>query len=352
MNSYKWIFSKVSIERNKPENLKNNDNYLFNNEYIRKFNKPYYRKIKKINLINGKLKKYNYIRVYNAHWRMSKYKLKHLIKFFIQDLSDLVNYFLSQQSENHYQKVTIEKASWVVDQKSWKYFHWFCDVSQRIELIKDFLDEYPIIIYQELLNFDYISSTLESNKIPYITVSKDTNYFIKNLLLTSHVFDSGNFKVDFIQNVREKYSGSYIENLNDVPQSKIWMSRQNSKFRKLTNFDDVRLILKKYNYQIINTEKLAFKDQIKIYTSSKVIGGLHGGGLTNMLFMKSGSFVFEVRRNKDSKNNCYFSLANSLDHKYYYTLANSETDDMFLSDCTVDCKKLEETLIEIEEKIS
>ena len=102
-----------------------------------------------------------------------------------------------------------------------------------------------------------------------------------------------------------------------------------------------------------NSDKVqTFKDQIKIYTSSKVIGGLHGGGLTNMLFMKSGSFVFEVRRNKDSKNNCYFSLANSLDHKYYYTLANSETDDMFLSDCTVDCKKLEETLIEIEEKIS
>ena len=137
MNSYNWIFSKITIERNKPENIKNNDNYLFNNEYIRTFNKPYYRKIKKINLVNGKLKKYNYIRIYNAHWRMSKYKLQHLIKFIIQDLIDLVNNFLFQQSEYNFEKAEIEKASWVLDQKSWKYFHWFGDVSQRIELIKE-----------------------------------------------------------------------------------------------------------------------------------------------------------------------------------------------------------------------
>jgi len=352
MNSYKWSFSKIRVERNKPQNLTSNDDYLFVNEFIRKFKRPYYRKVQNINLINGKLRKYNYIRVHNSHWRMSKYKLKHLIKFFMQDIYDLVDNILSQQSDYNYEKVVIEKASWVLDQKSWKYFHWFCDVSQRIELINDFLDDYPIIITDDLLNFEYVNSILESNKIPYIVANKDTNYFIKNLLLTSHVFDSGNFKKDLIKNVRKKYTSSYPEILNEAPTTKIWMSRQNSKFRKLTNFDEVRIILKKYNYQIINTEKLAFKDQIKIYTSSKVIGGLHGGGLTNMLFMKKGSFVFEVRRSKDTRNNCYFSLANSLDHKYYYMLADSETDDMFLSDCTLDCKDLEDTLIEIDKQIS
>ena len=62
--------------------------------------------------------------------------------------------------------------------------------------------------------------------------------------------------------------------------------------------------------------------------------------------------VFEVRRSKDTRNNCYFSLANSLDHKYYYMLADSETEDMFLSDCTLDCKDLEDTLIEIDKQIS
>ena len=140
MNSYKWSFSKVIIKRNKPENFKNNDDYLFKNEFIRKFKRPYYRKVQNISLINGKLRKYNYIRVHNSHWRMSKYNLKHLIKFFIQDISDSIHNILSQQSDYYFKKEVIEQASWVLDQKSWKYFHWFCDVSQRIELINDFLD--------------------------------------------------------------------------------------------------------------------------------------------------------------------------------------------------------------------
>jgi len=352
MNLYKRLFFKVRIERNKPENLKNKDNYLFENEYIRKFKKPYLKKIQNINLINGKLKKYNYIRVHNSHWRMSKYRPKHLVKYFIQDLFNLLKNILLEKPDYPIEKTNIEKASWVLDQKSWKYFHWFCDVSQRIELIDDFLDDYPIIIYEELLKFDYITSILESNKIHYIPVKKDTNYFIRNLLIASHVFDSGNFKKDLIERIRKKYTSSNTMHSNEAKIKKIWMSRQNSKFRKIINFDEVQLLLEKYNYQIVDTEKLSFNEQIKIYNSSKVIGGLHGGGLTNMLFMEKGSFVLEVRRNKDMHNNCYFSLATSLDHKYYYTLADSETDDMFLSDCTVDCKELEDIIIEIEEKIS
>ena len=44
----------------------------------------------------------------------------------------------------------------------------------------------------------------------------------------------------------------------------------------------------------------------------------HGAGLTNMLFMKDGGSVLELRHVSDCINNCYFTLASALDLKYFY----------------------------------
>ena len=52
----------------------------------------------------------------------------------------------------------------------------------------------------------------------------------------------------------------------------------------------------------------------------------HGAGLTNMLFMKAGGNVLELRHRGDKHNNCYFSLASTLRLNYYYQLCDSENN--------------------------
>ena len=75
----------------------------------------------------------------------------------------------------------------------------------------------------------------------------------------------------------------------------------------------------------------------------------HGGGLTNILFMKSGSSVLELRQSGDSHNNCYFSLASALYLKYYYQLCHSENpdEDAHTADLIVDCRRLRKNIEQI-----
>jgi capsular polysaccharide biosynthesis protein len=72
--------------------------------------------------------------------------------------------------------------------------------------------------------------------------------------------------------------------------------------------------------------------------------GLHGAGLTNMLFMREGGKVLELRNQNDAHNNCYFSLASELNLDYFYLLNQGNTNDTHTVDIIVDIDELRNNL--------
>ena len=92
---------------------------------------------------------------------------------------------------------------------------------------------------------------------------------------------------------------------------------------------------------------MTFEEQIKIYHGANIIGGLHGGGLTNILFMNPGTKLLEVRRENDNLNNCYYTLASELGINYYYVNSKSQGDDLYVSDTIINLIDLEKLLIKV-----
>ena len=128
-----------------------------------------------------------------------------------------------------------------------------------------------------------------------------------------------------------------IHNNNPDKQfKKIWISRQNAPKRKISNFDIIKPILINNGFEILEYENLTLEMQISISNNCKVLGGIHGAGLTNMLFMNKGCTLIEVRAEGDAKNNCFFSLASDLEMKYYYFLAHPIDSDFYSGDYEVD----------------
>jgi capsular polysaccharide biosynthesis protein len=96
-------------------------------------------------------------------------------------------------------------------------------------------------------------------------------------------------------------------------------------------------------------EDLSFIRQIKLMQGTKVLLGAHGAGLTNMLFMPAGSVVVEIRKEGDCHNNCFYSLASALGHRYYYAIAKSSSSkvdryEYFAEDFFVDVAHLSTVL--------
>ena len=285
--------------RNLPKNYKPEDKFLFEHELKRKFDGSKIFFIKNIYIYKTKLNKFKYFQVHSAHWRMHKYLLKYKVRFFLNNFLSFIKKELKDE-----EVILINKASWVIDQKSYKYMHWFSDSLQRIEQIKKYLKEYPIIIEDRYENYKYIQETLKILNIPYIVCKRTKIYKVKDLLISSHSAPAGNYNKELVQSISNQFKNIAQKENNSTKYQKIWITRENASIGKIRNFQDIKQIIEQFNYKIIALEQYTLLDQIDMLYNAKVIAGLQGAGLNNILFMKNGSKVLEVRDREDSKNNC------------------------------------------------
>jgi len=316
-------------KRSLPRNFNPEDFNLFKDEIIKKIDKSYVTKHKNILSYNNSLFNRLGKEILTDHTKMGKISLKRKIKLFIK-----------KNNLSSKEKIDIAKASWVVDEKSNRFFHWYTDTLSRIFNIIDLTNEYPVLISDSLLENSYIKNSLESLKINYVAYDLTKLLNIKTLLIASHTAPTGNYNKKLLE-IMSKKLRIEIKNNSKNESKNIWISRNNGSYRRIKNENELSKILKKFNFEIYYPEDNNFEFNQNIFSKANIIGGLHGAGLTNMMFMKRGGKVIEIRRKDDSLNNCYFSLASDLEHEYYYINAASENEDLFSSDCYLDPEELE-----------
>jgi capsular polysaccharide biosynthesis protein len=217
------------------------------------------------------------------------------------------------------------------------------DVGQRIQLVIDNINQqdlthYKFLIPKKYFENEYVKSVVEIYKIKYILLEDHKLYKIKNLIIPFHLAPSGNYNPFVVRKMRNTFHNSHKQMVTQNNE-KIWISRQNSRIRKIKNFHEVEKILKSNGFHIVDFDKKNLFEQIKIVINADVLGGLHGGGLANMLFLKQGKKIIEIRGMNDKSNNCYFSLASALNLEYYYFLASVKDEDFYHNDYTIDEEK-------------
>ncbi|XP_017006210.2 EGF domain-specific O-linked N-acetylglucosamine transferase [Drosophila takahashii] len=96
------------------------------------------------------------------------------------------------------------------------------------------------------------------------------------------------------------------------PQQKIritYLSRR-TKYRQVLNEDELLAPLEEndlYSVQRVSYERLSFTDQLAITRNTDILIGMHGAGLTHLLFLPNWACIFELYNCEDP--NCYKDLA-------------------------------------------
>ena len=221
-----------------------------------------------------------------------------------------------------------DSAVWLHDEWSTNYFHWLCDVLPKIYLMQCyFLGKLPImLISSALAKLPYVTESLQllgvnwkEYEIPHIT-------HIKKLYTIPTIAPSGNYNSKLIQLL--SYKLRQLSNCCANPEvDKYFIRRLPCQRRAIINDQEVVSAVSKYGFRVINLDTVSFRQQISLFTNTCSLVGVHGAGLANMLFMRPGNNIFEIRRKNDSLNNCYYSLSSSLKHHYYFMEANETIDD-------------------------
>ena len=83
-------------------------------------------------------------------------------------------------------------------------------------------------------------------------------------------------------------------NTNEELSKKIYVTREDSNYRKIINEGDVVTLLIQKGYKVINPQLYEIEEQIEIFSNAEKIIAPHGSNLANIIFCKPGTEIFEI----------------------------------------------------------
>lgn len=216
---------------------------------------------------------------------------------------------------------------WITDYWSREYFHWIADALSRLFVVRDGLNDLVLTLPAGYEDLDYVRSSLKAFAVKRVDFIKpDETLQCRSLLLPTHAAPSGHYNADVIRGVRDVLLSAYGDSSDRG--ERIYISRHSAKKRRIVNEDEVVKILQQFGFQTIRAEELSFEQQVQTFSRAQYIVSNHGAGLTNMLFMKHGGSVLELRHKLDHINNCYFTLSSALDLNYFYQTCEPSSVDL------------------------
>lgn len=201
------------------------------------------------------------------------------------------------------------------------YYHWITQALPRLILAQEAGLPF-ILLLPEDHQSEFHVGTLKLFGITswYTLERKEQFYHVNNLLFPTHDIQVGDYNDDLICILKDK--------LRLKPDSKklkkIFIRRVSQEKRRVINEGEVLQIFSSFGFDIIEFERLTFLEQLALLKQTKVLAGVHGAGLTNMIFIPNDGVVFELTTKLNGENYYFYSLSNSLSHKYYYQMCQSD----------------------------
>lgn len=329
------IYGETVARRKLPVNFNRNDLPLFQGELERVI--PETRLLKFQNVLaspKGLLFKGTKIlpESFAFPYHLDEWRFRSVVKFLVS------NYIRRRR------KIDAE-ALWITDYWSTGYFHWLTDALTRLFVVRDRIRQLILVLPPKYRSQQYVQSTLRAFGVTNIDfLHEHETVKLRSLLMPSHTAPSGHFNHEAIRGVRDVLLSAYGDAFG--ADGRIYISRRKAGRRRIVNEDEVIPILRRFGFETVRAEELSFAEQVRICSRARYIVSNHGAGLTNMLFMKNGGSVLELRHQTDCINNCYFTLASALNLNYFYQTCAPEKpqDDPHEAHLLVDTAQLEKNL--------
>lgn len=216
-------------------------------------------------------------------------------------------------------------------------YHFYVDIMSKLHVLQNHLNFKPsnacVVLFEDSFNVSVaipILNALGFGKLKIIKIKKGEQYLLigKNYFVTKpHIIGSNNPIV--IQGMRdlifEKLNSSY-SNQKSKAYNGVYYYRHNRNRRVLNDFEIIPK-LEKRGFYCTTFDDISYLEAFSLMQNTKIFVGIHGGGLTNMMFLTSGSYVVEIKNNNPNPNShCYWHLARSLQLDYTMYVAETVGD--------------------------
>ncbi len=225
------------------------------------------------------------------------------------------------------------------------YYHWMYDILPMFELLKLSGLSAELFLVDAIQPFQLESlQMLGIKKEQIIQCRKNMHIKARTMIIPFMRGHCSKWSYEFL---RRSFPPDAAKNANS--HRRIYITRAGNKRRRVINESDVENTLKARGFHTISCDNLSFQEQISIFSGAEAVIAPHGAALSNLVFCKPGTRVFELF-SPQYVNVCYWAVCAHAELKYHYLLGEGRqpkefTDPHLLfSDILVDTGKLSRLL--------
>jgi capsular polysaccharide biosynthesis protein len=109
---------------------------------------------------------------------------------------------------------------------------------------------------------------------------------------------------------------AHVMSAPESARERIYVSRRDSSHRVLLNEPDIEARLEALGFRVVTLSGMSVVEQIRTFSSARVIVGAHGAGLTNLIFAPPGAAVIEISNTRIRAMRDFRSIAQHMNQRY------------------------------------
>jgi capsular polysaccharide biosynthesis protein len=186
---------------------------------------------------------------------------------------------------------------WVIDNYSPdNYHHWMLDCLPRLLAAEEeHPDERVVLLPRYYCRQPYIAFTLRIfpriEQIRWIDARTKTR--VQRLAFVPR--QTGHRLAAQLAEVAER-----LRDISGEPGSsrRLYFSRADASRRRARNEDELIPVLRSFDFEIVKVDPHRPWEQVQASAGADLMVGVHGAGLTNLMFMRPGGHLLELRHNR------------------------------------------------------
>lgn len=223
------------------------------------------------------------------------------------------------------------------------YYHWLIDVLPKILILEDEIKKNKIknILvpnYEKRYQVESLSCFFKKNDTNFINLSQNKFLQFDNVIFCTNNSNFEFYNYDLLKKFQNKIL-KYIK-LKKIKAKydykKIYIDRfdaNKKKDRFLVNEKKLKNKLKKEGFKFITLSNYSFFEQVLIFNNAKLIVGLHGAGLANILFVKKTTKIIELTNSEWP--DMYYKLSRCLNLNYNKIICNKVYKNLNIVECSI-----------------
>ena len=201
------------------------------------------------------------------------------------------------------------------------YYHWLVDTLPRLLVLRQTHPSILLLLPQPLPPQqapDYLSrSAAVLGFTHYVPLNTRQILRADCVVLPELTAASLTQNPNLIQQVRTELLAALSPPSPVRATRRVYAARAGGGVRSILNEEEVDSLLQEAGFEKIYFERLSFLEQVCLMRETAVLVGVHGAGMTNMLFLQDEAKVVELL-NEEYGDLCYFRLASCIGLPYFY----------------------------------